>query len=177
MAEKKPHLDESHADAASGGLPQLDFSSWAGQIFWLIVIFALLYFVLAKFILPKLGNGLAERNEHIADDLDAASRFQKEAEEAEKAYTHALADARAKAHNVAETTRKSVDAEVATELEAAEAEASRQTEAAEARIKDMRNKAMSNIDEIAENTANEIFTNFLGSSTTPAKLKAALKSV
>jgi len=177
MAAKQPHLDEAHAEAAAGGLPQLDFSTWAGQIFWLVVIFAILYVVLAKLILPKLGNGISERSDHIADDLDAASRFQKEAEEAEKAYTHSLADARAKAHNVAETTRKSVDAEVTAELDAAEAEASRQTEAAEARIKDMRDKAMSNIDEIAENTANEIYTNFIGKSASPAKLKAALKSV
>lgn len=177
MAAKQPHLDEAHAEAASGGLPQLDFSTWAGQIFWLVVIFGILYIVLAKFILPKLGNGLAERSDHIADDLDAAARFQKDAEEAEKAYTHALADSRAKAHNVAETTRKSVDAEIATELEAADAEALRQTEAAELRIKDLRDKAMRNIDEIAETTANEIFTNFTGKSATPAKLKAALKSI
>jgi len=177
MAETKPHLDDSHAEAAAGGLPQLDLSTWMSQIFWLVVIFGILYFVLAKFILPKLGNGLAERSDHIADDLDAAARFQRDAEEAEKAYTHALADTRAKAHNVAETTRKSVDAEVATELEAAEAEASRQTQAAEARIKVLRDKAMSNIDEIAETTANEIFTNFIGKSAPPAKLKAALKSI
>ncbi|MEP1231071.1 MAG: hypothetical protein ABJG88_10385 [Litorimonas sp.] len=176
MAAKKPHLDDTHAEAASGGLPQLDFSSWAGQIFWLVVIFAILYVVLAKFILPKLGNGLAERSDHIADDLDAASRFQQEATEAEKAYTHALADARAKAQNVAETTRKSVDAEVATELEAAEAEAAKQTQLAEARIKALRDKAMSNIDGIAEQTANEIYTNFIGKAANPAKLKAALKA-
>ena len=177
MAAKQPHIDAAHADAASGGLPQLDFSTWAGQIFWLVVIFAILYIVLAKLILPKLGNGLAERSDHIADDLDAAARFQKDAEEAEKAYTYALADSRAKAHNVAETTRKSVDAEIAAELEAADAEALRQTEAAEIRIKDLRDKAMRNIDEIAETTANEIFTNFTGKSVTPAKLKAALKSI
>lgn len=177
MAEKTPQLGEAYAaEAASSGLPQLDLTSWAGQIFWLIVIFAILYFVLANFILPKLGQGISERSDHIADDLDAASRFQREAEEAEKTYTHALADARAKAHNVAETTRKSVDAEVASELEAAEADASRQTLAAEDRIRELRNKALSNIDEIAEATATEIFTNFIGKAPATAKLKAALKS-
>ena len=138
--------------------------------------FAMRYFVLAKFILPKLGQGIAERSDHIADDLDAASRFQRQAEEAEKTYTHALADARAKAHNVAETTRKSVDAEVASELEAADADAARQTEAAEARIRELRNKAMSNIDDIAEKTASEIFTNFIGKAPSAAKLKSALKA-
>ena len=51
MAAETAHSDGTHAaDAASGGLPQFAFETWTSQIFWLVVTFAVLYFVLAKFI-------------------------------------------------------------------------------------------------------------------------------
>jgi len=123
MAAEKTHA----TDAASGGLPQFDFTTWSSQITWLIITFGLLYFILAKFILPKLGETITERGDRIADDLDAASRMQREAEDAQKSYERALADAKAKAHNVAESTRQSINDEIAKDLETADAEAATST--------------------------------------------------
>ena len=177
MAAEKPNSYQDSAEAASGGLPQLDFASWPGQIFWLVVTFTILYFVLAKFILPKIGAGLSERSDHIADDLDLAARFQKEAQEAEKNYLHELAQARAKAQNVAETTRKSIDAEIASEIATADAELNRQAGTAEARIKDMRNAALGQIDNIAQDTTLAIFEKLIQTPVTDTKIKAALKAI
>ena len=136
------HGEATHEAAqASGGLPQLDFSTWSSQIFWLVITFGILYFILSKFILPALSAGITERSDRIADDLDAAARMQREAEQAEADYDRALADARAKAHNIGATTRSSVDAEIAAETEAADADLGRQQAAAETRIASIRAKA------------------------------------
>ena len=163
------------ADAVSGGMPQFDISTWSSQITWLVISFALLYFILAQFILPKLGTTLTERSDRIADDLDAASRMQREAEAAQKSYENALADAKAKAHNVAESTRQSINDEITKELEAADAEAAVQAVAAEKRIQGIRTEALSNIDKVASDTASAIVAKFLGKAPTAAQLKAALK--
>ena len=88
MAEKETYKGAAD-QAASGGLPQLDYSTWASQIFWLFLVFGALYFVLATFILPRLREGLSERSDRISDDLDQASNMQREAEEARK-LTHVL---------------------------------------------------------------------------------------
>ena len=166
--------DVDAADAAAGGLPQLDVSTWASQIFWLAVTFAVLYFALSRFILPALRDTIANRSDRIADDLDSASRMQREAEEAEKAYEQALRDARAKASNVAESTRKSVDDEIAAELAAADAEAEAQAGLAEGRIRDIKAAALSNIDSVAADVAGTLVKELTGKSVTAATVNAAV---
>ena len=177
MAAEKTHASDvvNHAEAASGGLPQFDFATWSSQITWLIITFGVLYFILAKFILPKLGTTITERGDRIADDLDAASRMQREAEDAQKSYESALADAKAKAHNVAESTRQSVNEEIAKELEIADENAATQATAAEARIKKIRNDALANIDAVASETASEIVAKLIGKAPTKAQLTRAFK--
>lgn len=160
--------------AASGGLPQLDVSTWFNQIFWLVLVFAALYVILSVFILPRLREGISDREDRISDDLDQASNMQREAEEAEKTYNRALADARAKAMNVAETTKQSVDAEIAAEIEAADANMDKQAEVAEANIRNIKAKALANIESIASEAAAEVVSTLTGKAPTAAAVKAAM---
>jgi len=161
-------------EVASAGLPQFDIGTFSSQITWLVITFGLLYFVLSKFVLPKIGNTISDRHSRIADDLDTASRMQREAEEAEKAYERVLADAKAKAHNVAESTRSSINEEIEREITAADLEAAAQAEKSEARISDIRTKALSNIDNIARDVASDIVKKFTGKAPTAAQLKKIL---
>jgi len=100
--------------------------------------------------------------------------MQKEAEEAEKSYERALADAKAKAHNVAETTRQSVDAEIKAEMDAADAEAAKAANAAEARIQGVRAKAMANIEAVAADAAQATVEALTGRKPTLAAVNKAL---
>ena len=172
MAEEK--ITAAEAAGASAGMPQFDFSTFASQITWLIITFGILYFILSVFILPKIGNTISNRHNRIADDLDTASRMQREAEEAEKAYERVLADAKAKAHNVAESTRTSVNEEIEREIAAADAEAAAHALKSEARISDIRSEALSNIDSIAKDVTSEIVKKFIGKAPTAAQLKKIL---
>ena len=61
--------------AAEAGMPQLDPTYWASQVFWLILIFTILYISIANFYLPKIKNNLNDRENKIKEDLDAASKF------------------------------------------------------------------------------------------------------
>ena len=163
------------AETASVGLPQLDISTWVGQIFWLIVTFLILYVALSQFILPRLRDTIATRSDRIADDLDSATRMKQEAEEAEKAYEQSLRDARAKANNVAESTRQSLDAEIKAELDAADAEAESESEKAEARIREIKAAALANIDNVAADVTDALISELTGKSVTSAKIASALK--
>lgn len=170
MAAKTPHTEA----ATSAGLPQFDFSTWASQLFWLAIVFACLYFVLATFILPRLREGISTREDRIRDDLDNAENMQREALEAEKAFNHSLADARAKAMNVAEATKQSVDAEIASELEAADSDLENQAAIAEANIRDIKNKALANIESIAADAAIEVVSSLTGKAPTAAAVRSAM---
>ena len=54
---------EAHGEAGKAvGMPQLDFSTWPNQIFWLLVTLAAIYFLLTRVALPRIGAVLAERS-------------------------------------------------------------------------------------------------------------------
>ena len=161
-------------DHGSGAFPPFDPAYFPSQLFWFFLTFIALYFLLAKIFLPRVSVTIEERESRIADDLDHASRMKREAEEAEKTYTRSLADARAKAMNVAETTKQSVDAEIQSELAAADAEADKAAEAADARIRQVRTAALSNIESIAAETAQAAVTALTGKKITLAAVKSAL---
>lgn len=170
-AEAGGHAGEDHG---SGAFPPFDPAYFPSQLFWFFLSFFALYFLLSQVFLPRVGETIEERGSRIADDLDQASRMQREAEEAEKAYNRSLADARAKATHVAETTKQSVDAEVQAELAVADAEAEKQSDAAEARIRDVRTAALANIESVAAEAAQAAVSALTGKSVSMATVKSAL---
>ncbi|MBL4871012.1 MAG: F0F1 ATP synthase subunit B' [Robiginitomaculum sp.] len=167
---------EHVAEHGSGIFPPLNTATYASQLFWLFLIFGALLFVLAKVLLPRLGGILEDRSHRIADDLDSAARMQREAEAAEASYEQSLKDARAKAHNVAETTRASVSEEIEAELEASELDFTKQMENAELKIRKTREKAMANVDAIAADTAKSLVEKLFSGKVTLAAANKAVKA-
>ncbi len=178
MAAEKSYDDATKAaDAASGGMPQFAIETWSGQIFWLFLSFGVMYFILSRFILPKIGQGLTDRGDRIADDLDEASRMQQQATQAEADYERALADAKAKAHNISETTRKSIDEELTAEAEASEDLFARKQAEADARIRKIKTAALGKIDDVAADTVGEIIAKIGGMKASAASVKSAISRV
>lgn len=140
----------------AAGLPQLDSSSWASQLFWLAVTFTLLYWLMSSYFLPRIGSTLEERRDRIADDLDRAAESRRMAEEAEATYNRALADARAKAQAIAAETREEVGAKVDAMRKEAEIGLRAKTDAAEQRITAMKTTAKEKVREAAADTTRAI---------------------
>jgi hypothetical protein len=110
-ARRMPHMPQRMPPmAAVPGMPQLDFSTFPNQIFWLIVTLVAIYFILDKIALPRIASVLAERQGTLTNDLAAAEDLKRQAVEAEEAYNKALADARAEAQRIAEETRAEIQA-------------------------------------------------------------------
>ena len=72
--------------AAEAGMPQLDPTYWASQIFWLILIFTFLYLALSKLFIPKIKDVIDDRENKIKDDLDEAQKLKNVAEKKLKEY-------------------------------------------------------------------------------------------
>ena len=141
------------ADAASSGMPQLQFSTFPNQIFWLIVALLIIYFVLSRVALPRIGSIIEERHDAIENDLERAAEFKRQAEEAEVAYGKALADARAEAGRIADEAKAAVQKEVDAATAKADAEIAAQTAESEARINEIRDGALAAVDAVAKDTA------------------------
>src|SRR5271167_2661754 len=98
MAEPTAHTEEP---AGHKAFPPFQSQHFPSQLLWLGVSFALLYVLMAKIALPRIGAILAERSKRIGDDLAAAERLKERSDAAQAAYRKSLADARARAKTIA----------------------------------------------------------------------------
>ena len=78
-------IDTAPIDAEAA-FPPFDPTYFASQLFWLAISFAVLYFLLSRFVLPRIGGAIEERRDRIADDLDAAASMRDQANETVRAY-------------------------------------------------------------------------------------------
>ena len=152
------------AEAASKpGMPQLDFSTFPNQIFWLVITLVVIYLVLSRVALPRIGGVLAERAGTITNDLAAAEDLKQRAVEAEEAYNKALADARAEAQRIAADTKAAIQADLDKELAKADAEISARAAEGEKAIAEIRDSAIESVKIVAADTASEIVAALGGS--------------
>ncbi len=142
--------------------PPFDSSTFPSQLLWLAITFALMYYLMAKIALPRIGGILEDRRDRIASDLDMAERLKQESEEAEHAYDKALANARAKAFTIAETAREEAKAASDAQRSGAETALNEQLAAAEARIAEIKEKALSDVGAIASEATEAIVSALIG---------------
>ena len=159
MATKTTDAAGHAAEAASAsGMPQLDFSSWGNQIFWLLVTLVVIYFVLSRIALPRIAAVLAERQGTITNDIAAAEELKAKAVEAEEAYNKALADAKAEAARIVAEAKAEIQADLNAATEKADAEIAAKAAESEKAIAEIRAGALESIKDVANATTAELVT-------------------
>ena len=158
-----------------GGLPQItQTDTYAGQIFWTIVTFGILYLVMSRVVIPRIGNAMEERQDKIDDDLTRAGKLKSEAEQVIQEYEAALATARNAAR---ETHREAIEAwnDKAAQREQAFAEKlGSQTSEAEQRIAAAKAEALANLKEVATEISAAATVKLVGSAPGAAEVKKAV---
>jgi F-type H+-transporting ATPase subunit b len=137
-------------------MPQLDFSTFPNQIFWLVVTLVAIYFILTKVALPRISAVLAERQGTLTNDLAAAEDLKRQAAEAEEAYKKALADARAEAQRIADETRAEIQATLAEATAEADRQISAKSAESEARIAEIEAGAVQSVEEVARDVVGDV---------------------
>ncbi|MBA4489948.1 F0F1 ATP synthase subunit B' [Paracoccus sp. S1E-3] len=148
--------------AQSAGMPQLDVSTFGNQIFWLLVTLAVLYWVLSKVALPRIGAIISDRQGAITGDLMQAEEFKKKAKDAEAAYGKALADARTEAGKIIAAQKAEIQTELNTAIDKADAEISARAGESEKRIAAIRDSATADARSVAREVTAELVRAFGG---------------
>lgn len=175
-AGMQAHTEVAHEAAQGGMFPPFDSATFASQILWLAIMFGLFYWIMKKVAVPRIAGILEDRKDRIAGDLSEANRLKEETDEAIAAYEQALAEARAKAHSIALSTRTKLKADNEARREKAEAELAKKLSAAESQIAETKSQAMSQIGEIAEDTTTALVEALMGKAPTKTDLSKALKT-
>jgi len=155
-------------------MPQLNPLDWAPQLIWLAITFSILYLLMKRVALPKIGSVIEARASRISRDLEAADKLRRQTEEAIAAFEQALAEAKARAHGIAEDARNRLKEEVAAERAALDRELARKSEEAEARIQQAKISALKDVNAVAVETAAEIVQRLIGVAPAKPEISAAV---
>ncbi|MDX2143975.1 MAG: F0F1 ATP synthase subunit B' [Rhodospirillaceae bacterium] len=155
-------------------MPQIATPTVASQIFWLVVTFLALYWVIAKFAIPRIGEILEQRSRLIQDDLDRAAALKADTDAAIATYEKAMADARNQARDVLMAAVNAMKKIADDKTAVVNAEVNRQIADAETRIAKAKDDAIGSIRSIAGDAAREAVSRLAGLSLDPAKIDAAV---
>jgi F-type H+-transporting ATPase subunit b len=158
------------------GMPQLDFSTplTTSQVYWGAAIFIVLYLLLSRVGLPKVGAVIEQRAVHIAADLDAAKTQKAQADAAVAELTTTIQRSRAAAQgeiNQAVDQAKAAAAEQATALNA---RLETQLRAAETQINAARAAALGALHQVASETASTVIARLTGAAADLPRVDAAV---
>jgi F-type H+-transporting ATPase subunit b len=161
MAEPAHTTSVEHVPAGEhkGGFPPFQSQTFASQLIWLVIAFVLLYALMAKWALPRVGAIIDSRQKRIEGDIAEAGSLKTQSDEAVAAYEKALARAQA----IANETRDRQAAEAETRRKALEADLNGKLADAEKSIATTKQAAMSNVRAIAEDAARAIVERLIGS--------------
>jgi F-type H+-transporting ATPase subunit b len=153
--------EDAMADAAGprAGMPQLDFATFPNQIFWLVVALVVLYLILSRMALPRIGSVMAERR----DDHQRSRRAETYKLPGRRGRGGLSQGARRRPRRRCQGDRTG-RADIQTDLDAAiakaDAEIAARTAESERRIAEIRDSAAEAVAAVAKDTAKEILGAF-----------------
>ena len=156
-------------------MPQLDISAWPPQLIWLAITFIALYIVVSRYVIPRVGGTIHERRNVIEGDLGEAQRLKGDTEKAIATYEKELAEARARAHGIAQETRDKLTAEADAERAKVDAELQARIAAAEKQVAATRDTALAGAADLAAEIAADIVKELTGANVTKADAASAIE--
>lgn len=153
---------ETHGGEHSDVFPPFDPVNFSSQLIWLAITFGILYLVLSRVALPRIGGIIEDRKSRIDADLATADASRQRTDAAIAAYETALTQARRKSQTLAEQTRAEIKTDIDRRRLDVETDLSRRVSEAEARIQLTKAEALGHVDEIAADTVATVVEQLAG---------------
>ncbi len=157
-------------------MPQFNFAYFLPQMVWLAGLFAILYFVIVRATLPKLGKVMQEREDKVTGDLETAQAAKAEADSVDEAYHAALRKVQDEARALLVSARSDAQKGIEGRLHEADAVVAARAEAAQVALNAARARAAGEIQAIAADAAGSIVERLTGSRPAEDKTSAAAKA-
>lgn len=158
-------------------MPQIAqiMETYSSQIFWLLVTFGFVFFVVGRGMVPRVMDTVAQRDNQIASDLAAAEGARAQADEEEEAWRKRENENRAAAQAL--VAKAKADAAVKSEkkLASAQKRLDAKLETAATEIAEARNAALTEVESVAAEAAQDIVKQLAGVKVTAASAKSAVK--
>ena len=148
----------SNSDNSAVGMPQLDFSTFPNQIFWLVVFCVVLFAIVKFFIIPRMEDIFANRRKIIDGNIAKAEEIRLRVSEIEKQIEEELQKAKSQCDEIMNTSGNNIKEQMALALEDSKIATTQLINEAEGRLKELRDGSESAIEKISEELASEIIS-------------------
>ena len=140
-------------------MPQLDFSTFLPQIFWLFISLSFLYIVLSRYALPRVSDVIEERKDIIAQDIDSAKKFSSETDLAIEELNMKLSEAKINSQSLMNDSLQKIKESNEEKKAILFKEINDDILVAEEEIQEKKEKSLSEISSISEDIAIEMLEN------------------
>ena len=148
----------SNSDNNAVGMPQLDFSTFPNQIFWLTVFCVVLFAIVKFFIIPRMEDIFANRRKIIDGNIAKAEEIRLRVSEIEKQIEEELQKAKSQCDEIMNTSGNNIKEQMALALEDSKIATTQLISEAEGRLKELRDGSEAAIEKISEELASEIIS-------------------
>ena len=150
--------------------------TYSSQIFWLLLTFGFIFFVIGRGMVPKVEAVVERRDEKIGGDLASAKAAFARADEIEADYRKRDADARAAAQHILAEAKAAGARETEARVKASDAVLADKIAAAEAEIRAASVSAMTEIESVALEAAQEMVIKVSGARPDPELARQTVKA-
>ncbi len=140
-------------------MPQLDFSTFLPQIFWLFISLSFLYIILSRYALPRVSDVIEERKDIIAQDIDSAKEYSLESEKAIEELNIKLSEAKVSSQDLINKSLQNIKEDNEIKKSSLIKEINNEISKAEGEIKEKKETALDEISSISESLAIEMLEN------------------
>tara|TARA_Y100000813_G_scaffold88392_1_gene62698 strand:- start:434 stop:1006 length:573 start_codon:yes stop_codon:yes gene_type:complete len=163
--------------AAEAGMPQLDPTYWASQVFWLTIIFSAIYFLIAKIFVPKIKGNIDARESQIRKDIDEANSLKEEADKKLQKYNSLIDEAKLEARKILSEGRKKINEDIQAKKDQIEKDIQKETLGATKEIEKFKINSQNKVNIISEEIISEIIQDIFKEDLNKSSIKATVSEV
>ena len=158
-------------------MPQISqlAETFSSQIVWLLVFFAITYFIVGRGMVPRVMDTMDRRSKQIADDISAAHAAREQADKEEEAWRARENENRARAQALISEAKAEAAAMSEKKIAAAQKRLDKKLEEADERIAASRNDALEEIETVATDATQDIVARLAGIKVAKPAAKSAVK--
>jgi F-type H+-transporting ATPase subunit b len=156
-------------------MPQLEFSTFASQIFWLTISYGLIYCFVSRYITSAIFAIKNERREKIDSDLQKAKLFMSEIEDVQNALINLRSDILEKEHDIIIEHKKLFDQNALKEEAKSERKLKKSMQNAQISAKDEEDSIRKKLDELCYVHASFLIKKLTGNNVDEELLKGIVK--
>ena len=154
-------MASSSENSSSVGMPQLDFSNFDNQIFWLVIFLISLFLVIRILVMPRMEETLTNRRKIIEEDIQEAEEFKDKAIEIEKNLNSEIDNAKIRANEILRKCKEEIKKNTQDAISEIDVKIEELVKKSEKNVENIKSEAKKEVEILSKRLAPEIVKVFV----------------